>query len=373
MQSTPGVTTGHPQHPGFIASTAGHHEPEVLLRLPDTPSLVRALPHLMSTPAQTPGLSILGLRQTRIVSTTFQPLHSADLTRTLLSPGPSELGKWWAFLLGPLAAEGATSVAIIALADASWTTFIHDFAHAAPYPVTYLVRVHQDRWHALDCPNPQRCRRPECGPDGASLSHTPAQTVPRQVRDTHEADLTAAALLEALIRDDDSTRAMVAAQLATHTRADRSDLLTGIHHAYEIRRSSAGRGTAPFTPAEASLLLRALADAGIRDACMIWDDDAAWQLWHDLLPTAPPGWIAPLSTLIAVMAYRREHLLAASYAVEHALTDDRDYALAVFLKDLINRDDPARTLDAGLDDARAHNLLGRADSAPASGERTGKE
>jgi hypothetical protein len=66
----------------------------------------------------------------------------------------------------------------------------------------------------------------------------------------------------------------------------------------------------------------------VRDSCCAWHDDAAWWLWTDLIRAAPPGWIAPVATLLAVTAYQRGDTVLAQLATEHALTADPAYSLA---------------------------------------------
>ena len=73
----------------------------------------------------------------------------------------------------------------------------------------------------------------------------------------------------------------------------------------------------------------------VRDSCCAWHDDAAWWLWSDLIHAAPPGWIAPVATLIAVTAYQRGNSILAQLAARHALIDDPDYQLALLVDGMV--------------------------------------
>lgn len=369
---SPGLST----HSASLAITVGEDQrPGVTLRLPDTAALVRALPYLMPTPPA-PGLSVLALHGTKVVDR--RALHLGQSTPP---KEPSDLPRWWAHLRHSLAGKNTTSVAIIAHTDAAWTSPIRDFAHHAPFEVTHLIRVHQDRWYVLDCPIPGGCHRPECSPDGAPVDASTTERPARSRQDVDEDDLAGAqALLDALRPDAENLHALVRTELTTCTKRGQMKLLNDIICARETRTHAGHRlsgqeaGTPePLSPTQAAVLLRALADVQVRDACMIWNDAAARQLWHDLLSAAPPGHLAPAATLIAVLAYRRGHTLTATYALEHALLDDPHYALALLLRGFIDRDLPARSLDAGLQHARARTLLGPADDASPAPHRADED
>jgi hypothetical protein len=109
-----------------------------------------------------------------------------------------------------------------------------------------------------------------------------------------------------------------------------------------------------LTPARAARLLHALDQIAVRDVCIGWRDDPAWQLWCDLVGYAPPGHVAPVTTLIALIAAQRGDRATARIAVEHALTDDPDYGLALWLQQALDFAAPPDVLTAFLDEAIRH-------------------
>ncbi len=100
------------------------------------------------------------------------------------------------------------------------------------------------------------------------------------------------------------------------------------YHAVRTAHAARTDGPVPLTAEQAAVLLQALTDVDIRDAVCAWDDPAAWWLWTDLIRTAPPGWIAPVATVLATTTYQRGNAVLARLAAEHALTDDPTYPLA---------------------------------------------
>jgi hypothetical protein len=104
----------------------------------------------------------------------------------------------------------------------------------------------------------------------------------------------------------------------------RPALFQAVSEAHDARTG----GPDPITAGQAAVLLTALGDPYVRDACLAWTDDAAWWLWLDLIRTAPPGRIAPVATLVAVTAYQRGDGVMAAIATEHALQDTSGYRLA---------------------------------------------
>jgi hypothetical protein len=132
-------------------------------------------------------------------------------------------------------------------------------------------------------------------------------------------------------------------------------------------------GPIPLEPAQAALLLHAVSVVEIRDGCCAWHDDAAWWLWSDLIRAAPPGWIAPVATLIAVTAYQRGNSILAQLAAQHALIDDPDYQLALLVDGMVTAQIHPQivrdALDFAVREATAHHRTQNPTphSAPARG------
>jgi hypothetical protein len=112
--------------------------------------------------------------------------------------------------------------------------------------------------------------------------------------------------------------------------------LSVMKHLYrQVMAAWTAHATSPqaLTEHDAAFLLMAVSNTTIRDACAVWDDDAAIALWHGLVRIAPTGWVAPAATLLALASYQRGDGTLAQLAADRALDDDPDYTLA----DMINR------------------------------------
>ena len=60
--------------------------------------------------------------------------------------------------------------------------------------------------------------------------------------------------------------------------------------------------------------------------------DLYWAMWGDLLRIAPRGFVAPIASLFAAMAYERGEGALAHKALDRALADDDQYSLALLLR-----------------------------------------
>ena len=60
--------------------------------------------------------------------------------------------------------------------------------------------------------------------------------------------------------------------------------------------------------------------------------DFYWRMWRDLLVIAPRGFVAPIASLYASMAYERGEGALAHKALDRALADDDQYSLAHLLR-----------------------------------------
>ena len=60
--------------------------------------------------------------------------------------------------------------------------------------------------------------------------------------------------------------------------------------------------------------------------------DSFWAMWRDLLRIAPRGFVAPVASLFAAMAYERGEGALAHKALDRALLDDDHYSLALLLR-----------------------------------------
>ena len=223
---------------------------------------------------------------------------------------------------------------------------LRDLPRDGTPPLREILRVHSGRMWSLTCPD----HGPGCPPEGTLL---PRET-PRfaatfaAVEGTGEPPDRAGladcltpgpkpliaqvqTCLDDLSAPAEPTRCAPDVRTATEWFA----LLAGEHD----RRAE---GPASLDVPQAALLLLALQNKDVRDACTIWSDDAAWWLWLELIRHAPPGWIAPVSTLIATTAFQQVRTTQARIAAEHALADTPGYAMAELLLEIIRRGTPAR-------------------------------
>ena len=224
----------------------------------------------------------------------------------------------WARLSPPMADAGTDALAVVAYADHDAESATLDFAGASPWPVLDVLRAHDGRWWSLTCPNGATC----C-PPGEPYVPDPAVTAPLAIGAGPPAasrDDLAACLqpgppvlvdaVAALLPLDPEPARTLLAQATVTAHAERTD------------------GPLPLDPAQAALLLHAISVIEVRDGCCDWHDDAAWWLWTDLIRLGPPGWVAPVATLIALTAYQRGDTVLAQLATDHALGADPGYSLA---------------------------------------------
>jgi hypothetical protein len=248
----------------------------ILQRLQDTSHLLHAIPYLLRTPPTPPGIAVLAHRETQVITTRFIRLSSGGPT-----PGRASLAGAWRALDVISSARRLTGVSIIAYTDASWTDAIHDFATAAPVEVLELVRVHEGKWYALHWPEAADCRRPGCSPHGMPLDHS-RYSEPSWEDDA--VDLAGAdAVVEAIKPTPANVRAAVHVELHRTGHLNQQSLFDAVVQARQARTE---RQMALATD-EAAVLVRALADATVRDACLAWVDDAARRLWYEVIRIAP--------------------------------------------------------------------------------------
>jgi hypothetical protein len=79
-----------------------------------------------------------------------------------------------------------------------------------------------------------------------------------------------------------------------------------------------------------------LSDIQVRDFALgSHSDESAdwyWSMWRDLLHIAPRGFVAPVASLYAALAYERGEGALAHKALDRALHDDDQYSLALLLR-----------------------------------------
>lgn len=86
----------------------------------------------------------------------------------------------------------------------------------------------------------------------------------------------------------------------------------------------------------AARVIGRLSDIQVRDFALgSHNDETAdsyWQMWRDLLLIAPRGFVAPIASIFAALAYERGEGALAHKALDRALADDERYSLALLLR-----------------------------------------
>ena len=257
------------------------------------------------------------------------------------------------------------------------------FAAAGPHIARDVLRIHDGRWwhlntHTPTTPaDPASPSRPDDGTDrgdGSDGSVAAAACVDEGETEPFDpgtaipvgAELLAAHVLAgAAVFDSRAAlgdflqprRPEVLNDVTDHLATAAADADTNTARMLDTLESERARRThqpSALTPARAARLLHALDQTAVRDACIGWRDDPAWQLWCDLVSYAPPGHVAPVTTLIALIAAQRGDGATARIALEHALTDNPDYGLALWLQQTLDFAAAPDVLTAFLDEAISH-------------------
>ena len=71
-----------------------------------------------------------------------------------------------------------------------------------------------------------------------------------------------------------------------------------------------------------------------------------WKMWRELLVTAPCGFVAPIASVFAALAYELGDGALAQRALDRALADDAHYSLAILLRRVFSAGWPAESFSA---------------------------
>jgi len=100
----------------------------------------------------------------------------------------------------------------------------------------------------------------------------------------------------------------------------------------------------------AARIIGRLSDIQVRDFALgSHSDETAdfyWAMWRDLLRIAPRGFVAPVASLFASMAYERGEGALAHKALDRALHDDDHYSLALLLRRVFTAGWPPQSFSA---------------------------
>ncbi len=97
-------------------------------------------------------------------------------------------------------------------------------------------------------------------------------------------------------------------------------------------------------------VLGRLSDIQVRDFALGTHNaesfDTYWHMWHYLLQIAPVGYVAPIATLFATLAYERSDTPLAYRLLERATIDAPGYSLTILLRRVFGSGWPATAFAA---------------------------
>lgn len=275
------------------------------IRLHQPADVLTAVPYLLGFHPDPGSIVVLALHDHRVTVTVRLDTPTGDVPAARI----------WDRLTQTLTDAAADALLLVGYLPAAQDDVLNRLAEAAPVTVFQILRVHDGRWWSLTCPDPTCC------PPGAPLADDPAVRAPL-IASTGSPAATRAALADALRPGE------MVDDVARRLPLDPAPSSRELYQAVRDARTRRAHGPVPLTADDAALLLQAVADIAVRDAVCAWTDDAATQLWADLLPTAPASWIPPVAAVAAVSAYQRGNAVLAHMAADWALENDPDYALA---------------------------------------------
>lgn len=276
-----------------------------------------------------------------IVIVWLQGRHILLTQRADLPTAAAEEDAWVDLLFSHAAVKMCESVIVVAYcadpAAAEVVAQIRARAAIEDLRVVDALRTHGDRWWSLLCKDDDCCDqagRPIDASDRAAIGAEFAirGVAPSGTREEIAAELTA----------DPVGRVAVIALLAERA-AERAAVMADDRDgaAREARRDAlieAGRralqGQTSDARHSAADLIEGLADIRVRDTLM-WECSGLWKdelrvaratLAH-AVTVAPPGKVAPVATMAAIMAWLLGDGVRASVALERAWIDDPDYSL----------------------------------------------
>jgi hypothetical protein len=295
----------------------------LILRSPD--AVLAAIPYLLGFhPVQS--AVALWLRDRRIV-----------LTQRLDLPlGAEQHEQWLAALWNHSASDSADEVILVLAtpdpADPRLLAMVLERAELSGLGVRDVLRVDAGRWWSLLCSDEGCC--PSMGRD---VDAGTAASVAAEFTVVGCAPLADREHLERSLGPDVVKQALVAAALTAAARMptgrDREPWRD--ERISVALRTLGAAGEAPPRAETVADLLRGLADVRVRDT-VLWEV-SRWE--PDRLPTvldrlgillrgAPPGHVAPVATLTAIVAWLLGDGARAQIAVVRARQDDHEYSLA---------------------------------------------
>ncbi|MBK9740050.1 MAG: DUF4192 domain-containing protein [Actinobacteria bacterium] len=299
----------------------------LLLRSPD--AVLSAMPYL------------LGFTPTASAVLIWVSRHRILLTQRLDLPSDDrQIGAWLEAMWAHRAASRADELIVVLVTDRADAQGIADAvlarASEAELPVRDALRLSDGRWWSLLCTDPQ-C----CGPRGRVVSARVRAAIAAEFTLMGVAPLAdRAALVAALDEDPEAAgrllplvQACVAAMPATGAAREawRDAAVEQVQVAFSAQDT-------PLRDDDVALLVVGLSDIRVRDT-VLWettrlDPDALHRGLSALTAAVrctPNGWVAPVATACATVAWLVGDGARALIAVERALLDDPDYSLAILV------------------------------------------
>jgi hypothetical protein len=299
---------------GHLGPDSADRSPDETVRLNHPRDLLTAVPFLLGFEPDPGSVVVVALRAGRVAVTIRVESHTLD-----------DAPRVWARVQRPLREADVDEVAVVGYLPEHLAPQVLAFAAAAPVRRLDVLRVHQGRWWSLTCPN-----GPGCCPPGEPLSANAAVAAPL-IAGAGAPAASRADLARCLQPGPGELVAAVAALLPLDPAPPAPELFRQVTAAHTERAS----GPRPLAPEQAAVLVHALTDVHVRDACCGWHDDAAWWLWTTLIRITPTTHVAPVASLIATTAYQRGDTVLARIAADHALAANPGYGLAQLMREVV--------------------------------------
>ena len=311
----------------------------------------------------------------------FRPEHSAvliflgdasrDIRLTVRLDLPSAIdddAKWVESLVATGRHASAGHAILVVIDDIAaavapglpWERLVEAVAHELErhdLPLVDALLIGRDKWWSYLCDN-ERC----CDPLGTSLAASEAWRV--QAAFAYEGVAAApsrSAIVDRLRRLDDEWAADVAdsvAVLDVALDAEARDL--DVEEVYDLLTLSTGPDAVlRHDPEVAGQALVGLRDVKIRDAVIVRlvaaiDRNGARAISHtldglcSLVRVAPDSCVAPVASVVAVLAWQSGDGALASCALDRALAIDPNYSLALLIDSMVRHGIPPQAVRSSL-------------------------
>lgn len=299
----------------------------LVLRSPD--ALVAAVPYLLGFHPRESAVAVW-LRGRRIVLTQRLDLPSSAAHH------PAWLAAMWNHPMSESADEMVLAIVSEHPADPDLVALVSDRAAEAGMEMRDVLRIHEGRWWSLLCSDEQCCPR-----EGRAVDPDTAGAVAAEFTVAGRAPLATRQSLEDALGPDQVRQALVAVALAA-APAPPSGAAREPWRDDRIRSTllllAEDPGTGEQRAERIADVLRGIDDVRVRDTVLWevsrWEPEAlesALDRLSDAVRSAPVGYVAPVATCAAIVAWLLGDGARARIAVDRACRDDAGYSLAVLV------------------------------------------